>query len=330
MKHFYLFLPLLILISCQDNKSPSTESSAQQASTPVEKNFVNIFKNDGATQCQSTAITLNTMASELVNTGIDVVCSQKAFDGKRHTLSCGAATGAINVFKINKANIEDIASLGYRLVSNLINSTVEACDTTETPRPVQYQKVYKRDIAAQCEGQVVSPESMARELMAMGVAVSCTQKSSDGLFYPAVCGGQSDSINVFRIDTKDILKAKISGFRPVSELANYVDSACTPKFEKVYKPYIDVQCGGPEIFGAKIPNNNLDVVGQELIDAGIAVNCSQRNTDGNSASVVIAVCGALIKGINVFEIPKYSVTNAMALGFSPVSVLPKYRDIACQ
>ncbi len=332
MKYFSLLLPLLILISCQDNTSSTTELSVLPASDPTENDFIKIFKADGATQCQTTAVAVDVMASDLFNSGIDVVCSQKAHDGELHKKSCGAVTGAINVYQINKSNLEGIVSLGFQPVSTLINNTIETCQTTKPPQLVQYQKVYKRDIVAQCQGSVATPESMAKELMALDIDVSCAQKSSDGLIYAAVCGGLSDGINVFRIDKKDVLKAQVSGFRPVTELPNYVDTVCKPKFEKVYKPYSYVQCGGPEldISGKKIPSSDLNVVAQELITSDIAVKCSQRNTDGNSPSVFVAVCGATVKGINVFEISKYNVKNAALLGFSPVSNLPNYTDIVCQ
>jgi hypothetical protein len=337
MKYFLLFLPLVILISCQDNKSSTPNKEPEQKpSATVESNFTKVYKSDGAKQCQSTAIPLKTMWQDLLTAGIDVVCSQKDQDDVIHEKSCGANTGSINVYKINKSNLTDALSLGYKAISKAFKRVIKTCKVIKPVAPIKFVKVFKRDIALQCQGQSTSPDSMAKELIASGIDVACAQKNSDGLLHPAVCGGISGNINVFKISKNDVVKAQISGFHPVSELPEYVDSVCKPKLEKVFKRFTYRQCGGPNLFLPGEQNVNQSsssqpsVVAQQLISAGIAVTCSQRGYDGVSSNVFTAVCGGLVIGMNVFEISKYHVGKAKKLGFFPVSLLPKYVDSACK
>lgn len=67
------------------------------------------------------------MASELLNIGIDVICSQKGNDGMGHITVCGSNTGIINIYKINKINLPDAMSIGFESVSNLSGYQDQRC-----------------------------------------------------------------------------------------------------------------------------------------------------------------------------------------------------------
>jgi len=76
-------------------------------------------------------------------------------------------------------------------------------------------------------------------------------------------------------------------------------------------------------------NTQPEVMAQELVNAGIAVKCSQRGHEEPS-KVFAAVCGGIINGINVFEVNKHDITQARTKGFRPVAELTAYVDSVCK
>ena len=87
-----------------------------------------VFKSDESLQCQpNSGITLEDMAQELIDAGVDVICSQKGSDGMARPAVCDIESGGINVYTINAVNLDDVNSLGYESVEILPDYIDEAC-----------------------------------------------------------------------------------------------------------------------------------------------------------------------------------------------------------
>ena len=114
MKYFFLVIGLTFLTAC----------SPEDASTT----YVKVHKYDGSIQCKDTGIALDVMALELINKGIDVVCSQKGHDGLSRATVCEGDTGNINIYKIFRANLTDAVSAGFVPVSMLSEYRDQACE----------------------------------------------------------------------------------------------------------------------------------------------------------------------------------------------------------
>ncbi|VAW99967.1 hypothetical protein MNBD_GAMMA22-1059 [hydrothermal vent metagenome] len=323
MKYPVLVLSLIILVSCQDENSTSqnVEKTVELNDVvPTENDVIKVFKASGDKQCQSSNSSLDMMSSELVSSGVDVICAFKGRATNTDLTSCGSVTGEINVFDINNSNLPDALVIGYKKIStlNMGIAYLEKCAINAIPKPVENIKVYKRDIQAQCQGEPMTPKLMAEQLISQGIIVRCAQKNTDGLVHAAVCGGTSGNINVFTINKNDAAQAILSGFNNVTELTNYTDSKCEPVYKKVYKDYQYSQCIGSPI----APQD----MAQDLIAAGIVVKCSQR---GSTGKLYAAVCNGLSGGRNIFEINSSDVTKATLNGFRPVSDLVNYTDVVC-
>lgn len=89
--------------------------------------FTKVYKADGSIQCESDGIALDMMAMELINAGIDVVCSQKSSDGLVRIALCGASTGSINVYTIHTSSLVDARALGFSPVSDLSEYQDQVC-----------------------------------------------------------------------------------------------------------------------------------------------------------------------------------------------------------
>ncbi|TJY55176.1 hypothetical protein E4T66_21125 [Sinimarinibacterium sp. CAU 1509] len=104
-----LIAPFVLLIA----------ASGCSSGTSAQQDIVKVFKSDGSRQCESEGTSVETMAQELINAGIDVLCGQKGDDGLAHPTVCGGETGAINVYSIRAASQPDAESLGFAPVSDL-------------------------------------------------------------------------------------------------------------------------------------------------------------------------------------------------------------------
>lgn len=91
---------------------------------PYEK----VFKYDGSIQCESSGIELNIMALELIEIGVDIVCSQKGHDGLNRVTVCGEGTGNINIYQINSSNLPAARSLGFESVNTLSDYNDQVCE----------------------------------------------------------------------------------------------------------------------------------------------------------------------------------------------------------
>lgn len=192
---------------------------------------------------------------------------------------------------------------------------------SDDPAASNQVKVYKYDQSTQCNQDGVSLDEMQQELTSAGVTVYCAQKSHDGLLYPAVCGGATGTINVYLIDRRDFGQALRLGFSPVSKLPEYEDSPCVSdvtSVPKVFKYDESTQCNDDGI--------PLNVMAEDLLEAGIDIKCSQKAHDG---LFYTTVCDGATGVINVYEINPENITDAQRLGFDPVSSLSDYQDRDC-
>lgn len=90
--------------------------------------YIKVYKYEGSIQCDNAGVELDTMALELINIGIDVVCSQKGHDGMVRATVCGGDTGNVNIFKINRVNFPDAESIGFESVSTLGEYQDQKCE----------------------------------------------------------------------------------------------------------------------------------------------------------------------------------------------------------
>jgi hypothetical protein len=82
-----------------------------------DESSVEIYKYDGTLQCgMGHESTLEEMAKELESGGIDVLENRKGTDGLVHINVCGASTGAINIYLIDRGSLPAAQRLGFRLL----------------------------------------------------------------------------------------------------------------------------------------------------------------------------------------------------------------------
>jgi len=104
-----LILGLCVLVSaCTHQTQPQNNAHT-----------IKVFKSDQSKQCEANGIAPDDMRQELIQVGVDVLCSQKAYDGMMHASVCEGSTGAINIFVIHKDNLGDAKALGFMPVSTL-------------------------------------------------------------------------------------------------------------------------------------------------------------------------------------------------------------------
>jgi hypothetical protein len=78
---------------------------------------VEVYMYDGTLQCgMGEEIPLERMADVLRAQGIQVLESRKGTDGLTHIAVCGASTGGVNVFTIEREELDLARELGFRLL----------------------------------------------------------------------------------------------------------------------------------------------------------------------------------------------------------------------
>ena len=98
-----------------------------QPTEPVGSVDSKVYKYDGSVQCGSAGTSVDDMAWELTNRGIDVLCGQKGNDGNVYCTACGCGSGSINVYVIHPQNLADAEALGFARVSDLSDYQDEPC-----------------------------------------------------------------------------------------------------------------------------------------------------------------------------------------------------------
>ncbi|BAZ94174.1 hypothetical protein TspCOW1_08650 [Thiohalobacter sp. COW1] len=90
--------------------------------------LLSVYKYDGSVQCEDGGITVENMRRELVNAGVEVICGQKARDGRAYPAMCGAATGRINVYTIDATDLDAAEAQGFKSVETLPDARIPPCE----------------------------------------------------------------------------------------------------------------------------------------------------------------------------------------------------------
>lgn len=99
----------------------------------------------------------------------------------------------------------------FRSVLAVAALSLTACLPTTGGSHESRIQVYKHDGSRQCEAGI-SPADMQKELQ--GIRVYAAEKSELlDRAYPEVCGGDTGTINVYTIETKDRSEAEKRGFK---------------------------------------------------------------------------------------------------------------------
>lgn len=93
-----------------------------------EPQSVRVYKYDGSVQCEEGGVPVETMQNELMKGGVDVICGQKAQDGRAYPAMCGAATGRINVYSIDESDLDMAGTLGFKSVEALPDARIPPCE----------------------------------------------------------------------------------------------------------------------------------------------------------------------------------------------------------
>ena len=171
--------------------------------TVFSADTVKVFRYDGSLQCgMGQAVPLDEMAKELTAISIKVLSSEKRVVSGFVIALCGAPTGIANVYEIAKDDLP-------RLPANR--------QGVKRFQPWVYDgpsiEVAKYDGSLQCEmGRPVSLDEMEKELRAADIAVQAKAKKTDGIQHPQMCGASTGMMNVYRIKTSDLEKARVLGF----------------------------------------------------------------------------------------------------------------------
>ncbi len=82
-----------------------------------DRSAVEVYKYDGSLQCdRGKGTSLQDMARELTDKGIEVKASRKGSDGRMHITMCGASTGRLNVYTIANESLPGARELGFELL----------------------------------------------------------------------------------------------------------------------------------------------------------------------------------------------------------------------
>lgn len=82
-----------------------------------DENTVQVYKYDGTLQCgMGQEFPLEETAQELETAGIEVITSRKGADDLVHIGVCGASTGAINVYVIDRGSLPAVQRLGFQVL----------------------------------------------------------------------------------------------------------------------------------------------------------------------------------------------------------------------
>ncbi len=171
--------------------------------TGFSADTVKVFRYDGSLHCgMGQAVPLDEMAKELTAVNIKVLSSEKGVVPGFLIALCGAPTGIANVYEIARNDLPRIPADPQGV---------------KRFRPWIYADpsidVAKYDGSLQCEmGRPVPLDEMEKELRTANIAVQAKAKKADGIQHPQMCGASTGVMNVYRIKTSDLEKARALGF----------------------------------------------------------------------------------------------------------------------
>ena len=97
---------------------------------------IEVAKYDGSLQCEmGRPVSLDEMEKELRAANIAVQAKAKKADGIRHPQMCGASTGTMNVYRINRSELEKARVLGFVLYIEGILIARDRRASNVAPRP---------------------------------------------------------------------------------------------------------------------------------------------------------------------------------------------------
>jgi len=111
----------------QEESEQYTQEQSQGQSQEQSQEQTKVFKYDGSLQCEHGETPIDDMRLDLAKAGIDVICTQKGYDGYMHASVCGGPTGNINVFVIYSSNVPDAEKLGFKSISELPDYQDKTC-----------------------------------------------------------------------------------------------------------------------------------------------------------------------------------------------------------
>ena len=102
-----LRLSLLLVFVCLLVPAHAGQSGASETAF--------VYKPDGTRHCNSApGISLDSMAQDLVGSGIVVLSQRKSYDGREGIALCDNPTGSINVYEIGKSDLSRALELGFK------------------------------------------------------------------------------------------------------------------------------------------------------------------------------------------------------------------------
>lgn len=93
---------------CADWEEAMAKMLAEERANRIE-----VYKSDGSRQCAGAGIEPQTMVKEL--DGIAIYGSRKDQLDRMYPSVCGGGTGSVNVFTIDKADLEKATNLGFEI-----------------------------------------------------------------------------------------------------------------------------------------------------------------------------------------------------------------------
>jgi len=115
---FYVFLGIFSVLLMSSASPRLPKKPAPPATTALAANVepIWVFKKDGSQSCGlMPGDSIEGAKTQLEKAGVKVIEARKQSDGKMHIQMCGADTGQVNQFKIDKKDLTKAIALGYQL-----------------------------------------------------------------------------------------------------------------------------------------------------------------------------------------------------------------------
>lgn len=88
---------------------------------------VRVAKPLGSVQCSGGGVTVQELAKQLGGSGVKVLGSSCATDGRMHAAMCGAADGRLGVLEIGASDLKAAQALGFKPLEDWRGSAAVPC-----------------------------------------------------------------------------------------------------------------------------------------------------------------------------------------------------------
>jgi len=106
--------------------------------------------------------------------------------------------------------------------------SLAACGGGESePTSTTTVSLYKHAGSVQCTGGGMTRAAMERQLADAGVQVLGSSCGTDGMVYPALCGGLDGRISIFEVPASHAPAASAAGFAPLSNMPSASVAYCS-------------------------------------------------------------------------------------------------------